>query len=213
MPIPFLSEGLALGRIFITVCTGGWRWWRARRRRLTPQETLAIRSKWKPLFVEWLRNQRHQKLSTEVIIRDLRRIDNYPDTKEGKGISAWFRIGLIGNYERGIMLSCGIYELVYDANEEVYYSPAKGARGNTKVTLTGYVPYENIETVDWDGDQYYSYPHIYCYFDRKHKQPYEKLSFCERGNLDEHVFYSEIISFESVRRETKKRGIKSSFLS
>lgn len=211
MTIPFFSESLALGRVLVAACKSGWRWWQGRKRRLTPQETLHIRAKWKPLFVEWLRNQRHHKLRTDVIIRDLRRMDNYPDTIEGKGISSWFRIGLIGNYEKGIMLSCGIYELVYDEKEEVYHFPSKGERGNTKLTLTGYVPYENIETVDWDGDQYYSYPHLYCYFEMKNKQPYEKLRFCERGNLDEHVYYSEIVSFEEVLQETKKRGIKSLF--
>jgi len=30
--------------------------------------------------------------------------------------------------------------------------------------LTGCIPYENIESVDWEGDRYYSVPHIYCYF-------------------------------------------------
>jgi hypothetical protein len=52
---------------------------------------------------------------------------------------------------------------------------------------------------------------IYCYFDGKDKQPYERLSFCERRTLDEHSYFAKIVPLEEVRRETKRRGIKSSF--
>jgi hypothetical protein len=214
MPIPYFSEGLGLARVVWSAITGGWRYWRGRKRRLTPQEILALRAKWKPQFSEWLLTHNHKKLRTDVIVRDLKRMDNYPDTAEGKGISAWFRSAVIDTYEKGIMLGLGFgtYELMHDEATDTYYFPAKGQRGNTKLMFTGFVPFENIESVDWDGDQYYSYPHIYCYFDMKGKQPYERLAFCERRTLDQHVYYTEIVSFEKARRETKKRGIKSSML-
>src|SRR5262249_49075588 len=156
--------------------------------------------------------QTHQELRTDVIIRDIKRMDTYPKTRETKGISAWFRSYVIDTYEKGIMLGLGTHELMYDEEKDAYYFPPKGQRGNTKLMFSGFVPFENIETVDWEGDQYYSYPHIYCYFDQKDKQPYERLSFCERRTLDEHIYYTEIVPFEDVRRETKKRGIDSLFL-
>jgi hypothetical protein len=212
MPMPFVSEAIAIGRIVWSAATGGWKFWRGRKRRLTPQEVLTLRAKWKGPFTEWLQLRNHEKLRTDVIIRDVKRIDIYPNSKEGKGISAWFRSGVIDTYEKGIMLGLGTHELMYDQQKDVYYFPPKGERGSVKLMFAGFVPFEGIESVDWEGDQYYSYPHIYCYFDQKDKQPYERLSFCERRTLDGHVYFTEIVPFEDVQRETKKRGIKSSFL-
>ena len=100
MPIPFLSETIAIGRVVWSTVSGGWKFWRGRKRRLSPQETLTLRTKWKPLFSEWLQLQTHQRLRTDVIIRDIKRMDRYPETKETKGISAWFRSFIIGTYER-----------------------------------------------------------------------------------------------------------------
>jgi hypothetical protein len=71
------------------------------------------------------------------------------------------------------------------------------------LVLTGFIPYENIEMIDWDGDQYYSYPHLYCYFDFK-GEPYERIAYCEKRNLDEHIYYTEIVEYYSVLKLTKK---------
>jgi hypothetical protein len=209
MPI---GETIAIGRVFWSAVSGVWKFWLSLKRRLSPQETLKLRSQWKPLFTEWLELHNHKKLRTDVIIRDINRMDSYPKATETKGSSAWFRSGVIDTYEKGIMLGLGTYALVYDEQKGVYYYPPNGGRGNTKLMFTGFVLFENIQSVDWDGDQYYSYPHIYCYFDGKDKQPYERLSFCERRTLDEHTYFTEIVPLEEVRRETKRRGIKSSFL-
>jgi len=57
-------------------------------RRVTAQVTLAARARWKPTFTESLQNQSHNELRTDVIIRDIKRMDNYPDVDErSKGIT------------------------------------------------------------------------------------------------------------------------------
>src|SRR5207253_9654577 len=48
---------------------------------------------------------------------------------------------------------------------------AAGERGEMKVVLLGTIPYDHIDSVDWDGDEYYGFPHIYCFFAHK-KEPY-----------------------------------------
>jgi hypothetical protein len=70
--------------------------------------------------------------------------------------------------------------------------------------VTGYIPYENIESVDWDGDRYYSYPHVYCYFNYK-GEPYERVAFCQQRTLDEYVYFTDIEDYKKVLKRSKKR--------
>lgn len=123
MPIPFVGEVIAIGRVVWSAAIGGWKFWRGRKRRLSPQEVLTLRNKWKPLFTEWLQLHNHKKLRTDVIIRDIKRMDSYPEIKEGKGISAWFRTGVIDTYEKGIMLGLGTHELMHDEEKDILYFP------------------------------------------------------------------------------------------
>jgi hypothetical protein len=78
-----------------SIVSGVWKFWRGRKRRLMPQEKLALRAKWKPQVDDWLRTQCAEELRLDVIVRDMKRMDAYPNTKQGKGISSWFRVGLI----------------------------------------------------------------------------------------------------------------------
>jgi hypothetical protein len=60
--------------------------------------------KWKPQFGDYLTKLFMEQLRGDVIIRDMRRMDTYPDVSKGRGISSWFRRGLLDTYERGIMV-------------------------------------------------------------------------------------------------------------
>ena len=84
----------------------------------------------------------------------------------------------------------------------------KGEKGDIKVILIGYVPFENVESVDWEGEEYYGFPHIYCYFDARRNEPYEKVAFCEERDLDGNPFYTEIVSYPAVRKRSRKLGLK-----
>jgi len=64
------------------------------------------------------------------------------------------------------------------------------------LTLTGFVPYENIEMIDWDGDQYYSYPHPIVILCSK-VSPMRKSRFVRKG-LSTKIFISQKLS-NSVR--------------
>jgi hypothetical protein len=37
-----------------------------------------------------------------------------------------------------------------------------GEKGDVRVLMIGSIPYEDIDNVDWYGDEYYSDPHVYC---------------------------------------------------
>src|SRR5579863_3175001 len=77
-------------------------------RRLSPAQVIELRSKWKPQFERHIWENFKRELRTDVIIRNMKRLDEYPNLDENdKGVSPWFRLGLVGTYHRGIMLSHG----------------------------------------------------------------------------------------------------------
>ena len=96
----------------------------------------------------------------------MRRIENYPDANDKKGISPWFRVSLVGTYHRGIQVGLRWTDLTMHSDGENYRRTnyKAGEKGDIKALLIGLIPFEDIENIDWEGDEYYDYPHIYCYF-------------------------------------------------
>jgi hypothetical protein len=77
-----------------------------KRRELTNSEIVDLRKKWKAEIEPHILETHQKNLRQDVIIRDMRRIDSYPDVKEDeKGISPWFRAGLVGTYHRGLLVA------------------------------------------------------------------------------------------------------------
>jgi hypothetical protein len=181
---------------------------RRRLRGKAPSERLERRAKWKPIFEDLILTRRRNQLRSDVIIRDVRRMDHYPDQEEGKGISPWFRVGLVGTFHRGIEVALGIHSLVWEESEKSWRLGAllKEASETQTAYLIGYIPYDVIDHVDPTGDEYYSYPHIYANFAFK-GQPYEKLAFCERKELfPGNDFFTELETVERVKLTSQKFG-------
>jgi hypothetical protein len=178
------------------------------KRHLTPSQVMELRSKWRPQFEKHIWETHSKGLRSDVIIRDMKRIDAYPDVDgREKGISPWFRLGLVGTYHRGILVAHSWGGLMADGDGWRGPNYAAGEKPEVKALLISNIPYENIEQVDWDGDEYYAYPHIYCWFGNK-KSPYERTWIYTRtesttGGLP---FFTEIADPEDVRRRNLKRG-------
>ena len=64
------------------------------RRKLSPSQVVELRKKWKAEIEPHIFANYRAKLRQDVIIRDMRRIDNYPGVEDRKGISPWFRAQL-----------------------------------------------------------------------------------------------------------------------
>jgi hypothetical protein len=205
-----MIEYLAPGFIYALI-KDAWAMARGRRRRLSPVDIIERRQKWKLAFEAKLSEWHRKGLSQDVIIRDMKRIDSYPDIDPSKkGISPWFRVGLVDTYHRGILVGLGWGSLTQDAATGKWRSTNTKAKeaGDIKVLLVGKVPFENIEAVDWDGDEFYHKPHIYCFFDARKRQPYEDLVYCtEQMTSTGRPFYSDVAPYQEVRKLTKKRGI------
>lgn len=191
-------------------------------RRLKPmpsQQKIELRQRWKPRFDEHVRDHFARKLRSDVIIRDVKRVDQYPDIKEKeKGISAWFRLGLVGTYHRGILVAFQWNKLVEVEEGNFRFLDYENDNQETKdnalkVLQIGMIPFENIENVDFEGDEYYNYPHIYCHFVNK-GEPYERVAYFTEGKLFENSlpYYTEIANAKAVRDTSRKLGVKSPYI-
>lgn len=183
---------------------------RRNRRDLTPTKRLELRQKWKPLFEGFFRVNTQKKLSTEVIIRNIKNLDDYPQVNERKrkGISPWFKVSVVQTYERGFMVCLSIGHLVSVGEDRWRFSDwAKGETGD-KFWSIGFIPYENVIDVNWEGDKYYDYPHVFCHFDLIRRQPYERVVFCEEWEFDGTPHFREVIDAKIVRKTSKKYGLK-----
>jgi hypothetical protein len=179
----------------------------SRRRKLSASEVVERRKKWKAEFEPRIWDKHKNKLRQDGIIRDMKRIDNYPDLDDkAKGISPWFRAGLVGTYHRGILVGLSWETLTKASNSERWRKTnyKAGETGEIKVLLIGSIPFENVDNVDWDGDEYYSYPHIYCFFSYR-KEPYQYVAYYTETTPPNGLpFYTEVATYESVRRLSKK---------
>jgi hypothetical protein len=185
-----------------------WRFMSGRGRKLTSEEKIELRLKWKSRFEEEITKNWRDKLRSDVVVRDMRRIDNYPDIDErDRGISPWFRVGLIDLYHRGIVVGFGWHRLIKTAQggwREKNYEEDKEEGEN--VLLAGRIPFENIEDVDWDGDEYYNYPHIYCHFSNR-KSPYESVGYytvIQNHNTRSHCSLLADVKDVQRRHDTKR---------
>jgi hypothetical protein len=212
MPIVELSLGSLINPIW-QVLTAAWKKVRGRRRGLTPQDVVAMRMKWKPEFEQRIQERRRKKLRRDVIVRDVRRLDGYPHIEEGeKGISSWIRVALVGTYQAGIQLHLGWHKIVPGfLGGWRLPGPDDQDRPRLKVALIAYVPYEQIEGIDWDGDEYYGFPVLYCHFENRKDGPYERLAFSECRVIEhpsgDYEYYSDIADATEVIRASKKLGI------
>lgn len=148
-----------------------------------------------------------QKYRSDVIIRDVKRLDEYyPEAEESKKISSWFRVGILDTYHRGILVGLCVTRLI-ETTEGIRH-PKQDENEYFTAFLIGKIPFDSIENVNWEGDEYYNYPHIFCHFEHKNKEPYEEIIYCvEKTNNIEKKFYTEVAKLNEVIKLDKKHNI------
>lgn len=198
------------GSAIYALLKDGWALMRGRRRRLKPAEILALRQKWKKEFEPKIFERHRKELGLDVIVRDMKRLDNYPDdVTPKKGVSAWFKAGLMATYHNGLQMGLGWYSLKKDKSGWRHVDHRNEEEGDATVVMIGDIPYENIETIDWTGDTFYGNPQLYCHFDASRGQPYQRLYFCtEHQNPGGSRFYIQVATVAEVMKNTKRARIK-----
>jgi len=180
---------------------------KSKQKGLNPEKTVRLRQKWKDEIKEKLQWIDDKVGYGEVIIRDIKRNDLYPKVEEKKkGISSWFRVEYLGTYHHGIKVGLHFEELIYEEKYKTWRLTdyKNKEEGDLNAYIVGLIPFENIANIDWDGDEYYSCPHIYCHFLSKRGEPYEELIFCEKRWLGKSVDYREIAKYDQVIKFSKE---------
>ncbi len=170
-----------------------------------PAVLLKQRQEWRSEFERHLTKESNGLIYGEAIIRDITRMDNYPDIADReKGISSWFKVEVKGLYHRGVEVILGIDGLIYNENHRQWHYSTNGENGTVTAYLIGQIPFDVIRGVEWKGDEYYNFLHIYCEFNKKQKQPYENLVYCTLQGSNEHRYFSEITKLDDVVKSKRR---------
>ena len=70
----------------------------------------------------------------------------------------------MNTYDKGIHVGLRFVGLKEIDDGYRFVDHVNGEESDITALLMGDIPYDSIETVNMDGDEYYNYPHIYCYF-------------------------------------------------
>lgn len=141
----------------------------------------------------------------EMIIRNLDR-DIYPEFDDDKdGISDWFKVELYDLVHNGVEMYLHQSKLIIDEND--YWDILENEndeRANKYVVLrvntVGRIHYSNIVELDFDGDEYYPYPHLFCRFDID-EMPYGSIEYYTYGDSQKEIM---LMHFEKRLRKKLK---------
>jgi hypothetical protein len=145
----------------------------------SPNDRAAHCERMREVLQNRLYDQRTEKLRSDIIIKDIARQSEYPyGGASEKGISAWFRLGLVGIYHRGIVVAHAHGYLKEEAYGYRYRDWINEEEGDVRVMQVSNIPFDSIASVNIGGDEFYGYPHILCHFDFE-GEPYEITWFAE----------------------------------
>ncbi|MDI6694703.1 MAG: hypothetical protein QME21_06630 [Anaerolineales bacterium] len=179
-------------------------WLGKRFKKPDPIETLENRKKWRSEFESHFTGKKRGIIYSEAIIRDLSRINDYPEVAErSRGISPWFKVGVKGLYHRGIEVIIGIHSLVELENQAGWRFARRDEDGDVNAFLVGRIPFDAIATVDWQGDNHYPGPHIYCRFN-KNKGPYEELLYFISQGTTEFQYLEKVAKYRDVVKMSQR---------
>jgi hypothetical protein len=149
----------------------------------------------------------------EVIIRNIRRMDKFPDIEaDSMGISPWFKVDVLGFYDRGIEVFLSDSRSVVQKEDGWRLLPrGEHPAGAIYTACVGRIPFEFIERIDWSrSDPYYYAPHFYCHFTGPLRGPYEDVVYKAKLYPTVSAHYSEL----GLRSESYEWGFlrRSAFL-
>lgn len=172
--------------------------------RFDPKRILEQRLRWKAEIENHLRWIDKSTGYGQAVIRNIRKLDGYPEVDKDANPHPWYRVGVKG--------------LFADRFLEVFFGTPKGLKRfgskswrmtrddeayDVLASVVGRIPLEWIARIDWDGDEFYSFPHIYCRFKQKWG-PYKQALFFSREEGFERPIYRELIDLDTAKKNLQR---------
>jgi hypothetical protein len=193
--------------ISVAKVIGGWAVQRFKKP--DPVSVLESRAKWRADFQAHLLGRDASGTRGDSIIRDVKRIDKYPELDgKSRGISPWFKVELKGIYHRGVEVFLRVEPLVFVEEHNGWRFGKYDEAGAVNALLTGRIPFDVVRSVDWEGDEFYPYPHLYCDFAKRNGQPYEDLVFYVAHEGTTGPYFMELGKLEAVKKLSKNLGVE-----
>lgn len=197
---------------FLGPVLDGLKWIFKKFRRPDSVEVLKRREKIQKDFESNLPRLNEYSNRGEAIIRNIKRFDSYPEINEKeKGISSWFKVEIKGLYHRGVEVFIGIEAAAEVNGQWKLQDNKKRTEDSTNVFLVGHIPFDSIEYINWNGDQYYNFPHIFCKFNGLQGGPYEAIPIyfrSEAGHFFEIEGFRPLDKYRKFGRWVNKRRKK-----
>lgn len=156
-----------------------------RSRQYSPQAILEARAKWYPKFYEEVYRCWNENLRQDAHVVNLKYVKQYPDSdfaSKFKGISPWFRVGLVQALSDEFAVMHSVSHLKPFEGGWIHTRYDDQDPDVIQAFRIAYIKYENVEHVDWHGDQYTNLPVIYCRFKgREIGTPYDRVCYCTEG--------------------------------
>lgn len=170
----------------------------------TPAERVQHHETLRKIFREEIDRCRAQHLRKDVVIRHVNRMDDYPNTTSRAGISPWFKVGLLDTYHAGIKVGLQWDGLIQTTTGLRKPNHKKNEQKTETLMLMGEIPFDFIETMNVDGDEYYYLPHIFCHF-ANNGEPYERLYYAEKVDMGHgHHYWKKVSPFRVVEQNTRE---------
>lgn len=162
-----------------------------------PLHVLKHREKLKEEFNENIRKKDQYGIRGNMIIRDINRMNEYPDFDyKKKRISPYIRVELKDMYHKGIEVFRPDPEYIKKNDEGKWEFTEYDSPGDKiKVWPIPRIPFDYIEYVNWDGDEYHNFPIVFCKFKGVNGSPYEEIPFFSEHGSEENRYFLEIEDF------------------
>lgn len=128
-----------------------------------------------------------------VTIRDVDRSDIYPDADGQRGSpSSWFAGEIKDLYHRGVEVFADMpVHMAYSENRGEWRISTDPSEDRILAYPVARIPYDSIVEIDWEGDEYFPNPHIFCKFNMPGKRPSEGVPLYARTTESDYLFEIE----------------------
>jgi len=167
-------------------------------KKIPPEEVIRKRFEKK----KELEKNRDILVGRDLLIRDIRRIDSYPDNEmKKKLISSWFRVEYKSLYHKGVEIFIGVESIKIDREKKKWGICSCDDPDSVTSFVVGKIPFEAIVEIDWYGDEYCPIAHFYCDFN-KNKMPYDEVVYVVSKKIGGKEFFHEVGSYDAIHGDS-----------